>query len=1497
MTLNVAQYLAPLNSAQVLSGYTQGVKQGVGITIATDGSISLDTAGAATLGFLTSSTTPAPVFNWSNVPGTSGSVLTNDGLGGVNWTSDYVQTYPIGSPFPHTGAASIPAGTILQRPGGALPGFLRYNTDNNYLEFNNGTNWIPVSPPSGPVFSFVGNLTPTANSAGDLWLDTNTNQEKVWDGVSWIPTSPAATALIPGLVKIGTNVQVAVDGTISVDSVVGVPGGVSNVGVASITDNVTSNATNSALSANQGRLLQDQINALLISSNITLAGLISGAGVMTYVTPEGLLQGFTIGSPLPGASVSNDNYFVIVESAGGFTPPGGVFTVVTQGDWFLSSLNVWQFLNVGIDAAYATTTTPGIITLTTNADTQTGTDALKAVTPSTLSSRTATETRSGLAEIATQVETNAGVDDTTIVTPLKLATLLSSGGGIAAVSVSLSPTINGWTNVQQALTDAVYDITSTGLTVAITTTPTGLFNIEVAQATETQLGGAQIATQAETDNGVLDTVVITPLKLANRLATETLSGLAEIATQVETDAFVDDTKIVTPKKLGTLFTSGAIDATKILLNPAINGNTTVQAALLDAVYDITSTGLTVGITTTATGKFNLEVTQATEAQLGGAQIATQAETDNGVLDTVVVTPLKLRTTTIYKSDFNNKGDILSASGNDVPVILPLGANNEYLRVDTTTATGLVWGSIDASTITVSPAINGNSVLQTVLQDAVYDITSTGLTITPTETATGKFNLEVTQATEAQLGGAQIATQAETDNGILDTVVVTPLKLSARLATETLTGLSEIATQAETNAGLDDTRYVTPLKLATLLGGGGGSIAASSVSLTPNINGNTNVQTALQDAVYDITSTGLTVDLTVTATGKFNLEVTQATEAQLGGAQIATQAETDNGVLDTVVITPLKLSGRVASETLSGIAEVATQAETNAGLLDTKIVTPLKLATYLSAVSVSAPAVGLSPAINGNTNVQTALQDAVYDITSTGLTVDLAITATGKYTLEVTQATEAQLGGAQIATQAETNNGILDTVVITPLKLNARAASETLTGIAAIATQATVNAGTNDTEIVTAKKLAGVFSSGSLTANDILLSPVINGKLNVQTALADAIYNVASSDTSITVTEAATGQVNVVVTQATETQLGGGQIATQVETDAGTDDTVLITPLKLQNKTASTTALGIVQLNNTTTSTATNLALTAAQGKNLQDQINALTASSGLILAGTIDGSTGFMTSVTSQGTAAGFVVGSAMPAAAAGNLDYFTLVTVPGTMTPPGGGSTVVTQGDWWLSNGAAWQFLNVGPSVGSASTTTEGVVRLSTNAETQAGTDGTIAVTPLSLSSRSATETLTGLAEIATQVETETGTDDARIVTPLKLRTAAVYKSDFNAKGDLLSATADNTPVILPVGANGQSLVADSTTASGLKWSSASAVVFQTLDDISSSFNGAQVSFPLSIATVPYTPNPSTNIMVFVGGVVQIPGASNAYTVTGSNITFTSAPPTGASFYATTVA
>jgi hypothetical protein len=51
-----------------------------------------------------------------------------------------------------------------------------------------------------------------------------------------------------------------------------------------------------------------------------------------------------------------------------------------------------------------------------------------------------------------------------------------------------------------------------------------------------------------------------------------------------------------------------------------------------------------------------------------------------------------------------------------------------------------------------------------------------------------------------------------------------------------------------------------------------------------------------------------------------------------------------------------------------------------------------------------------------------------------------------------------------------------------------------------------------------------------------------------------------------------------------------------------------------------------------------------------------------------------------------------------------------------------------------------------------------------------------------------------------------------------AIQNSIVDAKGDIITATADNTPARLAVGTNGQTLVADSTASTGLKWATASA-------------------------------------------------------------------------------
>ena len=128
----------------------------------------------------------------------------------------------------------------------------------------------------------------------------------------------------------------------------------------------------------------------------------------------------------------------------------------------------------------------------------------------------------------------------------------------------------------------------------------------------------------------------------------------------------------------------------------------------------------------------------------------------------------------------------------------------------------------------------------------------------------------------------------------------------------------------------------------------------------------------------------------------------------------------------------------------------------------------------------------------------------------------------------------------------------------------------------------------------------------------------------------------------------------------------------------------------------------------TNSTSTVLALTAAQGKSLQDQIDALAVTSNITLAGTLNASTGLVDSATSAGVLAGFIVGAPLPAAAPSNLDFFVIADVPAaSYTPPSGNPTQVHIGDWFLSDGSGWQFLDVGYQAPSASLTTQGIVQL----------------------------------------------------------------------------------------------------------------------------------------------------------------------------------------------
>lgn len=254
----------------------------------------------------------------------------------------------------------------------------------------------------------------------------------------------------------------------------------------------------------------------------------------------------------------------------------------------------------------------------------------------------------------------------------------------------------------------------------------------------------------------------------------------------------------------------------------------------------------------------------------------------------------------------------------------------------------------------------------------------------------------------------------------------------------------------------------------------------------------------------------------------------ASETVAGLVELATQTEVNTGTDTARAVTPATLSGRSATETRSGLVEIATQGETNTGTDDTRTVTPAKLAGRTASTT------------------QTGVVELATDAeTQTGTDATRAVTPAN---LSARSATETRSGLVELATDAETQTGTDTARAITPANLSARSATETTSGIAEIATQTETDTGTDDNRIVTPLKAATRFlakAGGTLT-----------GFLTLHANPTSAMHAVTK--------QYADGLVVGGASPASETVAGIAEIATQVETDAGTDDTRIVTPLKLAN---------------------------------------------------------------------------------------------------------------------------------------------------------------------------------------------------------------------------------------------------------------------------------------------------------------------------------------------
>lgn len=224
----------------------------------------------------------------------------------------------------------------------------------------------------------------------------------------------------------------------------------------------------------------------------------------------------------------------------------------------LAAINAKITAAIPVSPPDASTMVKGLVELATDAETQTGTDAQRAVTPAGLASRTATQTRAGIVELATAAETQTGTDALRAVTPAGLASIATTSALDSTVGrlvrigdFGLGGIGPDAANADTIAASGVYTVSAgTGGTLP----SPGLLGTLLHLERNSSQGRTQILADS---SGVLWTrttvfgtgawrvwSTITPAQ-----ATVSAQGIVELATAAETTAGTDTSRAVVPSGL------------------------------------------------------------------------------------------------------------------------------------------------------------------------------------------------------------------------------------------------------------------------------------------------------------------------------------------------------------------------------------------------------------------------------------------------------------------------------------------------------------------------------------------------------------------------------------------------------------------------------------------------------------------------------------------------------------------------------------------------------------------------------------------------------------------------------------------------------------------------------------------------------------------------------------------------------------------------------------
>ena len=220
---------------------------------------------------------------------------------------------------------------------------------------------------------------------------------------------------------------------------------------------------------------------------ITLTGLLTGNinVVFPNIARKWIVRNQTTGAFTIGLKTSAGSAYMLSQNE-------------SQSIYCDAANNIYQSVVASAVTPDASTTVKGIVELATNAETQTGTDALRAVTPAGMASVTSTETRAGLAELATDAEAqaytaNKFIDGAKLATALKGSNQSLSTNGYQRLPGGLilqwGETADLAAEVEVAVTFPIAFPTLAIITTAFAYTGARVDNSQVAHVREKSLSG------------------------------------------------------------------------------------------------------------------------------------------------------------------------------------------------------------------------------------------------------------------------------------------------------------------------------------------------------------------------------------------------------------------------------------------------------------------------------------------------------------------------------------------------------------------------------------------------------------------------------------------------------------------------------------------------------------------------------------------------------------------------------------------------------------------------------------------------------------------------------------------------------------------------------------------------------------------------------------------------------------------------------------------------